>query len=50
MAAYSGSLDRLNQIEIPVLLTGGTEEVLTPPEFLRTMAGEIDGALHVPES
>ena len=50
MAAYyaslnwNGSLDRLNQIEIPVLLTGGTEDVLTPPEFLRTMAGEIDGA------
>ena len=41
---WNGSFDRLNQIDIPVLLTVGTEDVLTPPDFLRAMAGEIDGA------
>lgn len=41
---WKGSFERLNQIDIPVLLIGGKEDILTPPEFLRAMAGEIDGA------
>lgn len=41
---WNGSYERLNHIDIPVILIVGTEDVLTPPEFSKAMAGEIDGA------
>lgn len=41
---WNGTLNRLSRINIPVLLTAGSDDSLTPPEYLRAMAEEIDGS------
>jgi pimeloyl-ACP methyl ester carboxylesterase len=44
IAAWNGSCDRLYQIECPVLLIAGTEDVITPPDNSLIMAERIPGS------
>jgi len=44
IAAWNGSCDRLSQIEGPVLLVAGTEDVITPPENSLLMTERIPGS------
>ncbi len=44
IATWSGSCDRLSQIEGPVLLVAGTDDVITPPDNSMIMAERIPGS------
>jgi len=42
--AWQGSAERLNQIQVPVLLIGGAEDNLVIPQNLVFMSGKIPNA------
>ncbi len=44
VGSWNGSCDRLHQIECPVLLVAGTEDVITPPDNSLIMAERIPGS------